>query len=90
VSDTPIRKRTNWGQEIRRLREEQHLSQRRLAKLACVDRASLRRFEDGDSRGNIELIEALAEVLGYELDLIYCGYSGGLLPPDQPDQLPGE
>jgi transcriptional regulator with XRE-family HTH domain len=45
------RKPINWGTEIKKLREGQNMAQRRLAKLAGVDRASLRRFEEGDSRG---------------------------------------
>jgi len=47
----PATKHVNWGDEIRKIREAQGLSQRRLTKLADVDRASLLRFEKGDSRG---------------------------------------
>jgi transcriptional regulator with XRE-family HTH domain len=36
----PAPSRMNWGDEIRKIREGQGLSQRRLAKLADVDRAS--------------------------------------------------
>jgi predicted transcriptional regulator len=53
----PAPKRVAWGDEIRKIREEQGLSQRRLAKLADVDRASLLRFEKGDSRGNLDMVE---------------------------------
>jgi DNA-binding XRE family transcriptional regulator len=39
--DTPSApSRMNWGDEIRKIREGQGLSQRRLAKLADVDRAA--------------------------------------------------
>ena len=44
------------GDEIRKIREGQGLSQRRLAKLADVDRASLLRFEKGDARGNLDMV----------------------------------
>jgi DNA-binding XRE family transcriptional regulator len=48
--------RMNWGVEIRKIREGQGLSQRRQAKLANVDRASMLRFEKGDSRGNLDMV----------------------------------
>jgi DNA-binding XRE family transcriptional regulator len=71
------------GTEIRRIRQEQGVSQRRLARLAGVDRASLRRFEEGQSRGNLQLVEAVADALGYELELMFRGFAGGfpLHPP---------
>ena len=89
----PERPAIFWGTEFRSLRESQKLSQRRLARLAGVDRASLARFELGRSRGNLELVEKLAAVLGYEIDMVWQdlgsprGYaplpasSHGLAPP---------
>ena len=72
------------GKEIRRIRQEQGVSQRRLARLAGVDRASLRRFEEGQSRGNLQLVEAVVDALGYELELMFLGFAGGfpLHPPN--------
>lgn len=70
-SAMPERRAFHWGAEFRRLREAQNLSQRRLANLAGVDRASLVRFEHGRSRGNLELVEKLAAVLGYEIDMVW-------------------
>jgi transcriptional regulator with XRE-family HTH domain len=81
------RKPINWGTEIKKLREGQNMAQRRLAKLAGVDRASLRRFEEGDSRGNIDLVERVAEVLGYEFELMHRGYPGGFSMPPAVPQL---
>jgi DNA-binding XRE family transcriptional regulator len=43
--------------------EDRGLSQRRLAKLADVDRASLLRFEKGDSRGNLDMVKKIVEVV---------------------------
>jgi transcriptional regulator with XRE-family HTH domain len=63
-----------WSIEIKRLRLAQNLSQRRLARLAGVDRASLVRFELGRSRGNLELVEKLVAVLGYELDMVWTPF----------------
>ena len=74
------------GKEIRRIRQEQGVSQRRLARLAGVDRASLRRFEEGQSRGNLQLVEAVADALGYELELMFRGFAGGFpLHPPTPE-----
>lgn len=81
---TPDRPAVFWGAEIKRLREAQSLSQRRLASLAGVDRASLARFELGRSRGNLELVEKLVAVLGYEIDMMWHGFVGGGLPPPSP------
>jgi transcriptional regulator with XRE-family HTH domain len=76
---------TKWGVEIRRIRESQGLSQRGLAKLAQVNRSSLRRFETNGIGGTISLIERLADVLGYELDLLCRGFVDGLrLAPEAP------
>ena len=85
--DSQAPKRMNWGDEIRKIREAQGLSQRRLAKLADVDRASLLRFEGGASRGNLDMVEKLAEVLGYEFELIHVGFRGGFLTPPPRDPV---
>jgi hypothetical protein len=70
---------TPLGVEIRRIRHEQGISQR-----------SLRRFEEGQSRGNLQLVEAVADALGYELELMFRGFAGGIalhpLPPDPPER----
>jgi transcriptional regulator with XRE-family HTH domain len=57
-----------WGEQIRTLRDEIGISQRQLAKLAKVNRSTLRRIEAGEARGDIEVIERLLELLGYEMD----------------------
>ena len=61
---------TNWGKLFRGIRDDKGVSQRELAELAAVNRSSLRRFEDGLTCGNMDMVEAIAHVLGYELDLI--------------------
>ncbi|MFO1157251.1 MAG: helix-turn-helix transcriptional regulator [Reyranellaceae bacterium] len=76
-----------WGAEIKRMRQTQRLSQRRLADLAGIDRGSLVRFEDGKSRGNMELVEKVIGVLGYEIDMMWCGFVGGTLQPRLPLSL---
>ncbi|MDP1910697.1 MAG: helix-turn-helix transcriptional regulator [Hyphomicrobium sp.] len=73
----PARPKSFWGAEIRRIRQDQRMSQRRLARLAGVDRSCLLRFENGESRGNLDLIERLLGVLGYELDMMWRGFVGG-------------
>ena len=76
--ETP--RRTNWGLEIRKIRKERGLSQRMLAKLANINRSSLRRIEAGLTEGKIGLIECLADALGYDLDLFHRGLHSGLDP----------
>ena len=71
---------------IRRPREARRLSQRRLAPLAIadlagVDWASLTRVEGERSRGNLELVEKVVAVPGYELDLVWPCFGGRTLPP---------
>lgn len=77
VGGPPLRAKSFWGAEVRRIRREQRMSQRRLARLAGVDRSCLLRFENGESRGNIDLIERLLGVLGYELDMMWRGFVVG-------------
>jgi transcriptional regulator with XRE-family HTH domain len=60
-----------WGGLIRDLRTERGLSQRQLAFLAQVNRSTLRRIEDGTARGDIDLIERLLRVSGYELEAMH-------------------
>ncbi|HEX2890078.1 helix-turn-helix transcriptional regulator [Vineibacter terrae] len=69
-------RRTNWGLEIKKIRKERGLSQRMLAKLAGINRSSLRRIEAGLTEGKIGLIECLADALGYDLDLFHRGLRG--------------
>lgn len=57
-----------WGTLIKRLRAEQHVSQRQLSSRAKVNRSTLRRIEDGEARGDIDIIERLLNYLGYELE----------------------
>jgi transcriptional regulator with XRE-family HTH domain len=89
----PARPSAFWGQEIAPIRHDQKMSQRRLARLAGVDRSCLLRFENGESRGNIDLLERLLGVLGYELDMMWRGFAGGFTggfePPMSADALAG-
>jgi|GEM_PF-4786626 len=88
IAPVPAATPMDWGGEIRKLRADQNMSQRRLAKLAGVDRASLRRFEEGASRGNIDLVERLVEVLGYEFELMHRCYPGGFIAqPLEPEPV---
>jgi len=57
-----------WGRLIRNLRDEQKISQRQLAAKAKVNRSTLRRIEDNEARGDIDIIERLLNFLGYELE----------------------
>jgi transcriptional regulator with XRE-family HTH domain len=59
-----------WGELILELRTERRLSQRQLSVEAQVNRSTLRRIEDGRARCDIDLIESLLRVLGYEIEAI--------------------
>lgn len=68
-----------WGDLIGRLRRERGWPQRALADLAVVPRSAVRRIESGEAVGTIDQVEALLEVLGYELDAI--SINGGVSGP---------
>ncbi|MBY0559992.1 helix-turn-helix transcriptional regulator [Hyphomicrobium sp.] len=59
-----------WGQLVKKLREEQGVSQRVLASRTEVGRSALRRLEAGGAPGTIDVIERLLDYLGYELEAI--------------------
>lgn len=66
----PHARKNFWGDLISRLRRERGWPQRALADLAVVPRSAVRRIESGEAGGTIDQVEALLEVLGYELDAI--------------------
>lgn len=72
TSFTPVAlsPRNLWGRLIQDLRAENRISQRQLAVKAKVNRSTLRRIEDGEARGDIDIIERLLNYLGYELEAI--------------------
>jgi len=55
---------------IRQLREEREMSQRQLAKEALIHRSTLRRIEEDRVDVKSSVLERLANVLGYDMDLI--------------------
>ena len=59
-----------WGQTIRDLRVEKKISQRQLAEDTKVNRATLRKIEEGLTPGDIDSISRLLEYFGYELDAV--------------------
>lgn len=60
---------TAWGAMIKQIREGIGLSQRELATQAGVNRNALRRLEKEEVSGTVDVLERLADALGYELDL---------------------
>ena len=61
---------TKWGPEIKKIRQEKGITQRRFALLAGVNRSMLRKIEAGDIPGDYELLEKCVAVLGYEFELM--------------------
>lgn len=59
-----------WGTLILQLRAEQHVSQRQLSVGAKVNRATLRRIEEGVSPAEIDAMERILAYLGYELEAV--------------------
>ena len=62
--------RNFWGSLITKLRKEKGVPQRRLAKLADINRNSLSFIESGKQPPTIYVVERLLGCLGYELDAI--------------------
>ena len=59
-----------WGALVRKLREEQGITQRTLAARTKVNRSTLRRIEAGDTPGDMDIMEKLLSYLGYELEAL--------------------
>lgn len=62
-----------WGSLVKVLRDEQGISQRKLAEMASVNRATLRRMENGETDGHVADLEKILTCLGYELDAYKTG-----------------
>ncbi len=62
--------RNFWGSLITQLRKGKGVPQRRLAKLADINRNSLSFIESGKQPPTIYVVERLLGCLGYELDAI--------------------
>lgn len=76
-----------WGQLIKKLREEQGVSQRVLATRTDVGRSALRRLEGGGAPGGIDVIEKLLHYLGYELDAIQRDDLASVLQEQKDNEL---
>lgn len=57
-----------WGELVVKLREEMKLSQRALATKAQMCRSTLRRIENGQTSGDMAVMERIFDCLGYELE----------------------
>jgi transcriptional regulator with XRE-family HTH domain len=61
------------GVKLQRLREEQVLSQRELARVAGITHQTVWRFENGSTNAHPRTIRKIAEVLGVEPNEIVKG-----------------
>tara|TARA_R110002073_G_scaffold37818_1_gene108771 strand:- start:340 stop:597 length:258 start_codon:yes stop_codon:yes gene_type:complete len=60
----------HWiAKEIRVIREDQGLSQFKLANMAGCTQAGLANFESGKANMNLIKIDAVLEALGYEIEI---------------------
>jgi transcriptional regulator with XRE-family HTH domain len=58
------------GSLLRQAREDAGISRRELSRLSGINRATVRKIETDCRSAYIETLSRLAEVLGYEVDLI--------------------
>jgi len=68
--------------EVKRIRRERGLSQRRLAELAGVNKVTLVHIETGKSSPNVETLEKLADALEVEVADFFPKSQSALFPPD--------
>ena len=60
----------HWiAEEIKKIREEQGLSQLKLADMASCTQAALANFESGKANMHLIRVDAVLEVLGYEIEI---------------------
>lgn len=64
---------TNFGRNIRRLREANGLSQEQLADLANVHRTYLSGVETGSRNPTLEVVERLAKALDVDASILLAG-----------------
>ncbi|WP_276118388.1 helix-turn-helix domain-containing protein [Pararhizobium qamdonense] len=64
---------SDWQKLVRDLQIEQGISERKLAVLARLNRTTLRRFLTRKGSMELERIERLLSVFGYELDAVMVG-----------------
>lgn len=60
---------TNWYQIIEDIRSEKGISQREMARLAGVSRATFRHSNGPGGALRIDAVDRILNVLGYELDI---------------------
>jgi transcriptional regulator with XRE-family HTH domain len=68
---------------VKRIRQEQGLSQQALAKKADVNKVTLIRIESGKGNPNIETLEKLADALGVELSDFFPKAQVSLFQPEE-------
>ena len=57
----------SFGRQLRRLRQEEGLSRRRLARRAGVSRKAIQMYEDGVQTSGLEAAERISLALGHTL-----------------------
>ncbi len=71
---------------VKRIRQEQGLSQQALANLADVNKVTLIRIESGKGNPNIETLEKLANALGVEIAEFFPKAQASLFQPEEEEQ----
>ncbi len=81
----PIERRI--AAQVRRLREDQGLSQAELARLARTSRSQVAAVESGEKSPSIATVEAFARALGVSIALLIDEAPGETHRPDEIDRL---
>lgn len=62
---------TDFGQRLKDLRKEKHLSQEELAKQMNISRSSIGMFEQGRRKPDFEMQEAFADYFNVNMDYLF-------------------
>ena len=76
--------RTNLGARIRKLRKEQHLTQRVLGLMIGLDRSYLSSIEKGQRNVSLENLVKISSGLGVTLSTLFNGVEGAVRPDENP------
>ena len=62
--------RVEWGKKIQQLRLERYISKRQLAEMVGTHAHHIRRIEEGKYSVKFDLIVAIFDALGYQLEIV--------------------
>jgi len=69
------------GKQIRKMREQQHMTQDQLAVGSRIDSANIRSFESGRAMPSVQSLVRVAEALGCKPGILIDGLNSALFKP---------